>query len=70
MAQRRADWGIAIESVAAQQDLDFIPIRQEQFDFVVPSSRMNRPAVLALKALLEDPEVRVWLQARGLSRDG
>ncbi|HJN67077.1 MAG TPA: molybdopterin biosynthesis protein [Pirellulales bacterium] len=70
VAQRRADWGIAIESVAAQQDLGFIPIRHERFDFVAPSSRMNRPAVLALKALLEDREVRDWLEARGLSIDG
>ncbi len=70
VAQRRADWGIAIESVAAQQGLGFIPIRHEQFDFVTPSSRMNRPALLALKALLEDREVRDWLAARGLSIDG
>jgi putative molybdopterin biosynthesis protein len=67
VAQLRADWGIAIESVAADNDLGFLPMQYEQFDFVVPTLRRDCPAVVALRALLKEPTTRQWLQARGLS---
>src|SRR5439155_3875851 len=36
VAQRRADWGVAIEPAAREEGLGFIRLRDEQFDFVVP----------------------------------
>src|SRR5690606_28417290 len=33
IAQRRADWGLAIDTVAAQYGLAFIPLQEEHYDF-------------------------------------
>jgi putative molybdopterin biosynthesis protein len=52
IAQERADWGMAIESVALANNLGFIPYQEEQYDFVIPKSRRNRPAVLTFLELL------------------
>ncbi len=53
VAQKRADWGVTIETVAREQGLRFRPLRAEQYDFAVPAERWDRPAVRALRALLE-----------------
>ncbi len=53
IAQKRADWGVTIETVARQAGLRFRPLRAEHYDFVVPESRWDRPAVAALRELLE-----------------
>jgi putative molybdopterin biosynthesis protein len=65
VAQGRADWGVAIDTVARQYGLGFIPLQEEQFDFVVPKARLERPAVLAFRALLDEPETRAQLRALG-----
>jgi putative molybdopterin biosynthesis protein len=65
IVQGRADWGVAIEPVARELDLGFIPLREEQFDFVVPRSRMDRPAVVAFRQLLADESVRTELKKLG-----
>ena len=65
VAQGRADWGMTISHVAEQNGLGFLPHQDEQFDFVVPQARRDRPAVAALRALLADEDVRRELQSRG-----
>lgn len=65
VSQGRADWGVAIDTVARQYGLGFIPIQEEQYDFVVPSARMDRPPVRAFCELLHDTEVRAELRALG-----
>jgi putative molybdopterin biosynthesis protein len=65
VAQGRADWGVAIETVANQADLGFLPLKEEQFDFVVPQSRLNRPPVQHFCRILRDPETRSWLERMG-----
>lgn len=65
VVQGRADWGVAIEPVARGLDLGFIPLRDEQFDFVMPRSRMGRPAVAAFRELLADESVRAQLKRLG-----
>ncbi len=65
VSQRRADWGVAIDTVARQYGLGFIALREEQYDFIVPSARTQRPAVRAFCALLEDRQVREELAALG-----
>jgi putative molybdopterin biosynthesis protein len=52
IAQGRADWGVAIESVARQAGLRFRPLQPECYDFAVPADRWDRPAVAALRRLL------------------
>jgi putative molybdopterin biosynthesis protein len=56
--QKRADWGIAIDTVARQYGLGFIALQEEHYDFVVPRARLERPAVRAFCALLNDPPMR------------
>jgi len=43
----------------------FIPLQEEQYDFIVPTNRMNRPAVRAFGELLADAQVRSELLALG-----
>ena len=66
VAQGRADWGVAIQSVAAQSQLGFLPISYERFDFVVPRSRWDRPAVVMLRELLADAGTRAELTKLGM----
>jgi putative molybdopterin biosynthesis protein len=66
VAQGRADWGIAIESVARLYGLGFLPISPEDYDFLLVESRRNRPAVEAFLAALRDPGVRENIRALGM----
>jgi putative molybdopterin biosynthesis protein len=52
VAQDRADWGMAIDTVAKQYGLGFLPVRAERYDFVIPASRADRPAVRRFAELL------------------
>ena len=63
--QGRADWGVAIDTVARQYGLEFIPLQEEHYDFIVPKARMEQPAVRAFRALLEDPGMRERLAGLG-----
>jgi len=65
VAQGRADWGVAIEWVARSGGLGFLPLEDEQYDFVIPASRRGRPAVRAFRALLSEPAIREQLAAMG-----
>ncbi|MBO0735280.1 MAG: molybdopterin biosynthesis protein [Alphaproteobacteria bacterium] len=65
VAQNRADWGIAIETIARQYRLGFIPAQDEHYDFIVPKARFARPAVQRFLAALADPVVRSELTALG-----
>jgi putative molybdopterin biosynthesis protein len=65
VAQNRADWGVAIESVARQYGLGFIPLQDEHYDFVVPRARLQRPPVQRFVAALADPAVRDKLAGFG-----
>src|SRR4051812_1878202 len=66
VAQGRADWGIAIESVARLYGLEFLPIAPEDYDFLLVESRRHRPAVEAFLAALRDPGVRDSIRALGM----
>ena len=54
--QGRADWGVTLDTVARGAGLGFIPVQAEQYDFIVPRSRADRPAVVAFKALLQEAD--------------
>jgi putative molybdopterin biosynthesis protein len=65
VAQGRADWGVAIETVARQYGLGFLPLQPERYDFVVPAARADRPAVRRFIALLGSEEARAALRELG-----
>jgi putative molybdopterin biosynthesis protein len=69
VAQNRADWGVAIESVARQYGLGFIPAQDEQYDFVIPKKRLERMPVCRFRAALDDSSVRAELSALGFVID-
>lgn len=66
VAQGRADWGIAIETVARQYGLGFLPIAPEHYDFLLVEARRTRPAVAAFLAALREPAVRARIRALGM----
>jgi len=67
--QGRADWGVAIEWVARRGGLGFLPLEDERYDFVIPTSRLDRPAVKAFCRLLDEPDVRGELQRMGFNTE-
>jgi putative molybdopterin biosynthesis protein len=52
VAQRRADWGVAISPIAHLYDLGFLPLVMEHYDLVVPRARRDRAPVRRLIELL------------------
>ena len=65
VAQGRADWGVAINNVARAAALGFLPLQEEQFDFVIPRARLRRAAVRAFCDLLQDTQTQQTLESFG-----
>jgi putative molybdopterin biosynthesis protein len=65
VAQGRSDWGVALVPVAKASGLGVIALQEEEYDFAVPPSRWDRPAVIAFRDLLRREDVRQQLAARG-----
>jgi putative molybdopterin biosynthesis protein len=63
--QHRADWSVAIETVARSYGLSSLPLKVEHYDFVSPKSRLSRPAVSEFLQLLKSPQVQAQLHALG-----
>ena len=66
VAQGRADWGVTLDTMARAARLGFIPVQDEQYDFVVPAARANRPGVQAFAARLADSSTRDALARLGM----
>ena len=66
VVQGRADWGMTLDTIARNAGLGFLPVQAEQYDFVVPRSRADRPGVVALKALLQQASTREALARLGM----
>ena len=66
IAQARADWGMAIETVATMYGLGFLPLSPEDYDFLLVESRKDRPAVQAFLAALRDPKTKERIRALGM----
>jgi putative molybdopterin biosynthesis protein len=63
--QGRADWGMTLDTIAASAGLRFFFIADERYDVAIRADRWDRPAVVALRQMLEDPEVRKDLAVLG-----
>jgi putative molybdopterin biosynthesis protein len=68
VAQGRADWGMAIDTVARVYGLGFLPHQEEHYDFAVPESRWGRAPVQRFIALLETTEMVETLRVLGFRR--
>ncbi len=65
--QGRADWGMTLDTVASAAGLGFHFVANERYDFAVRKDRWDRPAVVALRRLLDNEQVRADLVEMGLS---
>lgn len=61
----KADVGIGIKTVADQNGLGFIPLRDEEYDFVIQKSRMDKPAVKAFLDILGSEEFKEKIAGLG-----
>ncbi|MEM1579127.1 MAG: substrate-binding domain-containing protein, partial [Archaeoglobaceae archaeon] len=61
----KADAGVGIRSVASIYDLDFIPLRSEEYDFLIPKEKLEKKAVREFLEVLKSEEF-----ARELERIG
>jgi putative molybdopterin biosynthesis protein len=66
VAQRRADWGVAIKQVADELQLSFTPLAEEHYDFAVRKGPRNAQALATFEAMLSKAEPR--LEAMGFRR--
>jgi len=66
VAQGRADWGLTLDILARDQGLGFLPLQDERYDFAIPESRWERPALCAMRELLASEEARKALRELGL----
>jgi len=66
IAQRRADWGLAIEPVAAMYGLGFLPVAPEHYDFLVAGRPHARAGVEAFLAALQDEATRARIRGLGM----
>ena len=66
ISQKRADWGIAIRSVAEDLSLGFHPIQNEEYDFIIPKERMERIEVIEFLNLLKETKIHNHLNSLGL----
>jgi putative molybdopterin biosynthesis protein len=58
VVQGRADWGMTLDTIARNAGLGFLPVQAEQYDFIVPRSRAERPGVSAFRTLLRQTSTR------------
>jgi putative molybdopterin biosynthesis protein len=66
VVQHRADWGVTLDTIARNAGLDFISVQHEQYDFVAPTARIERPGVKAFVERLTDPATRAALTRLGM----
>ena len=65
IALRKADWGLAIDTVAHDYQLGFTFMQDEHYDFVIPVDKLEQPAIQRFLALLRSDTAR-----DGLTRIG
>jgi putative molybdopterin biosynthesis protein len=66
VVQHRADWGVTLDTIARSAGLGFIPVQHEQYDFVSPRTRAERPGVRAFKEQLANATTRDALVRLGM----
>ena len=65
IALRKADWGLAIDTVARDYQLAFTFMQDEHYDFVIPIDRLSQPAIQRFLDVLRSDAAR-----DGLTRIG
>ncbi len=66
--QKRADWGIAVQTTE-EENIAFIDLKDEQYDFMIPNSKLEKKSVQKFIQLLQDDEIRNALQQLSIHCD-
>jgi putative molybdopterin biosynthesis protein len=61
----KADAGLGIRTVADQNGLDFVPLRDEEYDFVIRRQQADKPAIKAFLEILRSDGFRSRLKSLG-----
>jgi putative molybdopterin biosynthesis protein len=65
IALRKADWGLAIDTVAHDYRLAFSFMQDEHYDFVIPADKLTQPAIQCFLELLRHDTARAGLTRLG-----
>jgi putative molybdopterin biosynthesis protein len=65
IALRKADWGLAIDTVARDYQLAFTLMQDECYDFVIPADKLSQPAIRRFLDLLRSDTARAGLTRIG-----
>jgi putative molybdopterin biosynthesis protein len=65
IALRKADWGLAIETVAHDYQLAFTFMQDERYDFVIPADKLSQPAIQRFLELLRNDAAQAGLKRLG-----
>jgi putative molybdopterin biosynthesis protein len=65
IALRKADWGLAIDTVARDYQLAFTFMQDEHYDFVIPIDRLSQPAIQRFLEVLRSDAARAGLTRIG-----
>jgi putative molybdopterin biosynthesis protein len=57
---------MTLDTVARNAGLGFLPVQEEQYDFIVPVSRALRPGVVAFTKLLQQASTKEALASLGM----
>ncbi len=67
--QGRADWGIAIQTVVTNDNIGFLPIQDECYDFMISDLRLHKKPVQAFIGALKDRTLNQALMEMGIKTD-
>ncbi|HSF29565.1 MAG TPA: molybdopterin biosynthesis protein [Candidatus Tectomicrobia bacterium] len=65
IALGKADWGLAIDTVAHDYQLAFSFMQDEHYDFVIPTDKLSQPAIQRFLELLRSDTARAGLTRVG-----
>jgi putative molybdopterin biosynthesis protein len=65
IALRKADWGLAIETVAHDYQLAFTFMQDEHYDFAIPADKLSQPSIQRFLELLRSAEAQAGLTRLG-----
>ncbi len=65
IALRKADWGLAIDTVAREYQLAFSFMQDEHYDFVIPVDKLSQPAIQRFLELLRSETAQAGLARLG-----
>jgi putative molybdopterin biosynthesis protein len=62
----RADVGMGIKTVAIQYDLDFIPLKDEEYDFIISKGSLGKRVIKEFINILKSEEFKSLLKSMGM----